>query len=48
MDLLAKGVVDCESFITDIQGLEDIQGAFEALTQNPNAMKSMIRMTGNV
>ncbi|MEY8099656.1 zinc-binding dehydrogenase [Falsihalocynthiibacter sp. S25ZX9] len=48
MELLAKGVVDCESFITDIQGLEDIQGAFEALTQNPNAMKSMIRMMGNV
>ena len=45
MALLAKGVVDCDSFITDIQGLGDIQSAFEALTQNPNAMKSMIRMT---
>lgn len=45
MVLLAKGVVDCDSFITDIQGLEDIQAAFEALTQNPNAMKSMIRMS---
>ncbi|MEP3331532.1 alcohol dehydrogenase catalytic domain-containing protein [Sedimentitalea sp.] len=42
MALLAKGVVDCDSFITDIQGLDDIQGAFETLTQNPNAMKSMI------
>lgn len=46
MALLARGVVDCDSFITDIQGLEDIQAAFEALTQNPNAMKSMIRMSG--
>lgn len=45
MGLLAKGVVDCDSFITDIQGLGDIQSAFETLTQNPNAMKSMIRMT---
>jgi (R,R)-butanediol dehydrogenase / meso-butanediol dehydrogenase / diacetyl reductase len=45
MALLAKGVVDCDSFITDIQGLEDIQSAFETLTRNPNAMKSMIRMT---
>ena len=45
MILLAKGVVDCDSFITDIQGLENIQAAFEALTQNPNAMKSMIRMS---
>jgi len=48
MALLAKGVVDCDSFITDIQGLNDIQAAFEALTQNPNAMKSMIRMSEDV
>ena len=46
MALLAKGVVDCDAFITDIQGLDDIQAAFETLTKNPNAMKSMIRMTG--
>ncbi|GIT92119.1 Zn-dependent alcohol dehydrogenase [Jannaschia pagri] len=45
MGLLAKGVVDCEAFITDIQGIDQIQSAFETLTQNPNAMKSMIRMT---
>lgn len=45
MALLAKGVVDCDAFITDIQGLGAIQRAFEALTQNPNAMKSMIRVT---
>ena len=45
MALLAKGVVDCDAFITDIQGLGDIQQAFETLTQNPNAMKSMIRVT---
>lgn len=48
MALLAKGVVDCEAFITDIQGLGDIQAAFEALTKNPNAMKSMIRVQGDV
>ncbi|WP_147109662.1 zinc-binding dehydrogenase [Tateyamaria sp. syn59] len=45
MDLLAKGVVDCDAFITDIQGLNDIEGAFKTLTENPNAMKSMIRVT---
>lgn len=44
MDLLAKGVVNCDSFITDIHGLDDIESAFEALTQNPDAMKSMIRI----
>lgn len=45
MALHAKGVADCDSFITDIQGLNDIQSAFETLTRNPNAMKSMIRIS---
>lgn len=45
MALLAKGVVDCDAFITDIQGLSDIEGAFKSLTENPNAMKSMIRIS---
>ncbi len=44
MQLLADNVVDCDSFITDIQPLGDIQGAFEALTQNPSAIKSMIQI----
>lgn len=48
MALLARGVVDCDNFITDIQALDNIQGAFETLTQNPNAMKSMIRMSEGV
>jgi (R,R)-butanediol dehydrogenase/meso-butanediol dehydrogenase/diacetyl reductase len=47
MRLLDKGVVDCASFITDIQSLDEIQGAFEVLTTNPNAMKSMIRISGD-
>jgi (R,R)-butanediol dehydrogenase / meso-butanediol dehydrogenase / diacetyl reductase len=38
-------VVDCDSFITDVQPLDDIQAAFEALTKNPNAMKSMIQVS---
>ncbi|MBM7068856.1 zinc-binding dehydrogenase [Actibacterium sp. 188UL27-1] len=45
MALLAKGVVDCTAFITDIQPLRDIQAAFKTLTENPNAMKSMIKIT---
>ncbi len=44
MALLAEGVVDCDAFITDIQNLSDIQAAFKSLTENPNAMKSMIRI----
>lgn len=45
MKLLEEGVLDCDSFITDIQPLEAIQGAFDALTKNPNAMKSMIQIS---
>lgn len=48
MQLLAEGVVDCDSFITDIHPLEEIQQAFESLTSNPNAMKSMIQIAGDV
>ncbi|WP_299471930.1 alcohol dehydrogenase catalytic domain-containing protein [uncultured Roseibium sp.] len=43
--LLTEGVVDCASFITDIRPLEQIQSAFEALTTNPEAIKSMIRIS---
>ncbi|MEP5090487.1 MAG: zinc-binding dehydrogenase, partial [Paracoccaceae bacterium] len=45
MALLAEGVVDCDAFITDIKKLQDIEAAFKALTENPNAMKSMIRIS---
>lgn len=45
MLLLADGVIDCDVFITDIQELSEIQSAFETLTQNPNAMKSMVRIS---
>ncbi len=48
MKLLSESVVDCDSFITDIKQLDDIQGAFETLTSNPNAMKSMIKISGAV
>lgn len=48
MDLLAQGVLDCDRFITDIQGLDDIEQAFRSLTENPNAMKSMIRISEDI
>ncbi len=44
MKLLSEGVVDCASFITDIQPLEDIQTAFDTLAGNPQAIKSMIQI----
>lgn len=45
MQLLAGGAIDCDSFITDVQPLETIQSAFDALTQNPSAIKSMIQVS---
>ena len=48
MQLLAEGVVDCDSFITDVQSLDQIQTAFETLTSSPNAMKSMIKISESV
>ena len=48
MQLLAEGVVDCDSFITDIRPLEEIQQAFEMLTGNPQAIKSLIKVGENV
>lgn len=47
MRLLSEGVVHCDSFITDIKQLDDIQGAFQSLTANPDAMKSMINISGS-
>ena len=44
MELLAEGVVDCESFITDIRPLDEIQQAFDSLDGNPQAIKSMIKV----
>lgn len=45
IDLIAKGKIDCNSMITDIRGLDEITEAFEALTTNPQAMKSLIKCT---
>ncbi len=48
MQILADGVVDCDSFITDIRPLDDIQQAFEQLTASPQAIKSMIKVGDTV
>ncbi len=44
MQLLAEGVVECDSFITDIRPLDEIQQAFDSLATNPQAIKSMIQV----
>jgi len=43
IQMIASGAIDCETMITDIQDLPDIQNAFRALSGNPKAMKSLIR-----
>jgi len=44
IELLTSKVMDAETFITDIRGLDDIQSAFEALASNSRAIKSMIQI----
>lgn len=43
IDLVVSGAIDCEALITDIQDLEDITKAFQALEGNATAMKSLIK-----
>ncbi|WDR05213.1 alcohol dehydrogenase catalytic domain-containing protein [Devosia rhodophyticola] len=44
MALLAEGVIDAKAMITDIGTLENIGSSFEALTQNPASMKTLIKI----
>ncbi len=41
--LVASGAIDCKSMITDIRPLEKITVAFQALSGNAQAMKSLIK-----
>lgn len=41
--LIADGVIDCDAMITDMRGLDQISEAFEALSGNAQAMKSLIK-----
>jgi hypothetical protein len=39
-----SGAIDCNSMITDVRPLDEITGAFEALSGNAPAMKSLINV----
>ena len=41
--LVASGAIDCKAMITDVRPLEKITDAFEALSGNAQAMKSLIK-----
>jgi 2-desacetyl-2-hydroxyethyl bacteriochlorophyllide A dehydrogenase len=43
IELVYSGAIDCETLITDIQELEHINKAFQALDGNTKAMKSLVR-----
>jgi len=44
---IATGAIECETVITDVTPLADIQSAFEALDRSPTAMKSLIKVSGD-
>jgi 2-desacetyl-2-hydroxyethyl bacteriochlorophyllide A dehydrogenase len=44
---IATGAIECETVITDVTPLVDIQSAFEALDRSPTAMKSLIKVSGD-
>jgi 2-desacetyl-2-hydroxyethyl bacteriochlorophyllide A dehydrogenase len=41
--MVASGAIDCQSMITDVRPLEKIADAFQALSGNARAMKSLIK-----
>ncbi|MEM9105664.1 MAG: alcohol dehydrogenase catalytic domain-containing protein [Pseudomonadota bacterium] len=41
--LTQPGVIDADAMITDVKGLEDLEGAFAELAGNPRAMKTLIK-----
>ena len=43
IEMIASGAIDCTAMITDVRPLEQITGAFEALSGNAQAMKSLIK-----
>ena len=45
IELIASGIIDCDAMITDVRDLEQVSEAFEALSGNPQAMKSLIKCT---
>ena len=47
IELVTSGAIDAETMITDIGTLDTIQSSFEALENNPTAMKSLIKLTAD-
>ena len=43
INLIAAGAVDCDTMITDVRDLAQIEEAFQSLGENPEAVKSLIK-----
>ena len=44
ISILVSGGVDADTVITDVNGLDDVQSAFENLASSPSALKSLIKV----
>lgn len=48
IEIVASGGVDADTVITDVTDLQDIQKAFELLDSSPTALKSLIKIGGDL
>jgi 2-desacetyl-2-hydroxyethyl bacteriochlorophyllide A dehydrogenase len=48
IDLIARGAIDCNSVITDIQGLDKVGEVLADMSGNPSTLKSLIRVSEEV
>jgi len=45
IDLIARGAIDCDSVITNIQGLDKVGEVLADMSGNPASLKSLIQVT---
>lgn len=48
IDLIARGAIDCDAVITDIQGLDKVGEVLADMSANPASLKSLIRVSEDV
>jgi len=44
IDLIARGAIDCDTVITDVQGLDQVGEVLADLADNPSTLKSLIQV----
>jgi len=48
IDLIARGAIDCDSVITDVQGLDKVGEVLADMAGNPTSLKSLIQVSEGV